>query len=184
VQRGAWDDKFTAHNNMEEDALIRQLPEFDQRIGDDVMTTTVRIRSRAALMVLSLVLSLGPARTQAAGEQAEQFTPEFRQVRATYDEKHTPKIVAPDSVTRGEWFTVSVTVGAASQHPSLSEHFVRYIALYKDAVEIARVYLHPVYSSPTVTFTVALDEGGSLRAVAEPTHSAAWEASKKIAVLP
>jgi superoxide reductase len=87
-------------------------------------------------------------------------------------------------VTRGEWFNVTVSVGGGSQHPSLSEHHVRYVALYKDAVEIARAYLHPVYSSPTVTFTVALDEGGSLRAVAEPTHSAAWEVSKKITVVP
>ena len=37
---------------------------------------------------------------------------------------------------------------------------------------------------PKVTFTIALDEGGSLRAVIEPTHSAAWEASKKIVVTP
>ena len=148
------------------------------------MTTTVRIAPRAVPAVLCLILSLGVARAQAAGDQAEQFTPEFRQARTSYDEKHTPKIVAPDSVTRGEWFTVTVSVGAGSQHPSLSEHFVRYIALYKDALEIARVYLHPVYSSPTVTFTVALDEGGSLRALAEPTHSAVWEASKKIAVRP
>lgn len=148
------------------------------------MTTTIRIPRCAVPAVLGLVLSLGVARAQAASDQAEQFTPEFRQVRASYDAKHTPKIVAPDSVKRGEWFTVTVSVGAGSQHPSLSEHFVRYIALYKDALEIARIYLHPVYSSPTVTFTVALDEGGSLRALAEPTHSAAWEASKKITVLP
>lgn len=148
------------------------------------MTMTVRILPRAVPAVLFLILSLSVARAQAAGDQAEQFTPEFRQVHTNYDVKHTPKIVAPDSVTRGEWFTVTVSVGAGSQHPSLSEHFVRYIALYKDALEIARVYLHPVYSSPTVTFTIALDEGGSLRALAEPTHSAAWEASKKIAVLP
>ena len=120
----------------------------------------------------------------AAGEQAEQFTPEFRQLHTSFDAKHSPKIVAPDSVKRGEWFTVTVSVGAGSQHPSLQEHFVRYIALYKDSVEIARTYLHPVYSAPTVTFTVALDEGGSLRAVEEPTHSAAWETSKKIEVRP
>ena len=90
----------------------------------------------------------------------------------------------PDSVKRGEWFNVTINVGAGGQHPSLSEHFVRYVALYKDTVEIARTYFHPVYSLPTVTFTVALDEGGSLRAVAEPTHSAAWEATKKIEVRP
>lgn len=124
-------------------------------------------------------------RAQAAnGGQSEQFTPEFTHVHTAQDLKHTPKIDAPDSVRRGQWFNVTVTVGADSMHPSLQEHFVRYIALYKDSVEIARVYLHPVYSAPTVTFTIALDEGGALRAIAEPTHSAAWEATRKIAVVP
>jgi superoxide reductase len=148
------------------------------------MTTIRRIPPGAVSAALFVFLGLGVASVQAAGEQAEQFTPEFRQIHTNLDPKHTPKIVAPDSVKRGEWFTVTVSVGAGGQHPSLSEHFVRYIALYKDTVEIARVYFHPVYSLPTVTFTIALDEGGSLRAVEEPTHSSAWEASKKIDVLP
>jgi desulfoferrodoxin (superoxide reductase-like protein) len=147
------------------------------------MTTTVRNAARAAVAgLLMACASTIPA--HAEEDQAQQFTPEFREVHKGFDPKHTPKITAPDSVTRGAWFNVTVSVGAGSQHPSLSEHFVRYIALYKDSVEIARAYLHPVYSSPTVSFTVALDEGGSLRAVAEPTHSSAWEASKKITVLP
>jgi superoxide reductase len=134
--------------------------------------------------VAVLALAAIAAQAQPAGEQAEQFTPEFRQSHATYDAKHSPKIEAPDSVKRGEWFTVTVTVGSGSMHPSLQEHFVRYIALYKDGLEISRAYLHPVYSAPKVTFTVALDEGGALRGVAEPTHSAAWETSKKIVVRP
>ena len=138
-------------------------------------------RTSAVAVVAALVLTGGAARVGAQG-QAEQFTPEFRELRRTYDEKHTPKIEAPDTVKRGQWFEVTVTVGIGSIHPSLSEHFVRYIALYKDSTEIARVYLHPVFSSPKVVFTIALDEGGTLRAVAEPTHSAAWESSKKIAV--
>lgn len=148
------------------------------------MTMSVRLAARRAVFVLGLIAGLGVTTAQAQDDQAQQFTPEFREVHKTFDPKHTPKIVAPDSVKRGEWFTVTVSVGAGSLHPSLQEHFVRYIALYKDTVEIARAYLHPVYSSPTVTFTVALDEGGSLRAVAEPTHSSAWEASKKITVVP
>jgi desulfoferrodoxin (superoxide reductase-like protein) len=147
------------------------------------MTTTVRNAARAAVAAL-LMTSASAIPAHAEEDQAQQFTPEFREVHKGFDPKHTPKITAPDSVTRGAWFNVTVSVGAGSQHPSLSEHFVRYIALYKDSVEIARAYLHPVYSSPTVSFTVALDEGGSLRAVAEPTHSSAWEASKKITVLP
>ena len=137
-----------------------------------------------AAAVLFAFLAFGVTNAGAADTQAEQFTPEFRRLHTTYDAKHTPKIVAPDSVKRGDWFTVTVSVGAGGQHPSLAEHFVRYIALYKDSVEIARTYLHPVYSSPTVTFTIALDEGGSLRALAEPQHSSAWEASKKIVVRP
>src|SRR5437867_8530555 len=148
------------------------------------MTASRRFPATAASAVLVLLLNLGAARVHAADEQAEQFTPEFRQIHTSYDAKHTPKIVAPDSVKRGEWFTVTINIGAGGQHPSLSEHFVRYIALYKDTAEIARVYLHPVFSAPRVTFTIALDESGRLRALAEPTHSAAWEASKRISVAP
>ncbi len=147
------------------------------------MEIATRMLSGAAAAVLIAIAAAVPS-ARAAEEQAEQFTPEFRQSHTTYDAKHTPKIVAPASVKRGEWFNVTISVGAGGAHPSLQEHFVRYIALYKDTVEIARVYLHPVYSAPTVTFTVALDEGGTLRAVEEPTHSAAWEASKKIEVRP
>jgi superoxide reductase len=139
-------------------------------------------RSLAGVLLFSFY-GIAPL-VHAAGEQAEQFTPEFRQLHTSFDAKHSPKIAAPDSVKRGEWFTVTISVGAGSQHPSLQEHFVRYIALYKDSVEIARTYLHPVYSAPIVTFTIALDEGGMLRAVEEPTHSAAWETSKKIDVQP
>lgn len=132
-------------------------------------------------LALGLLLAAGPA---APAGQEEQFTPEFRQLHRSYDPKHSPKLVAPESVKRGQWFDVSVTVGAGGEHPSLAEHHIRYIALYKDTAEIARVYLHPVYSAPRVTFTIALDEGGTLRALAEPTHSAAWEAWKKISVSP
>jgi superoxide reductase len=138
-----------------------------------------RHAGRAMVVALGLALTFiapGPA----PGGQEEQFTPEFREVRSSFDPKHTPRINAPDSVKRGQWF--EVTVGL--DHPSLSEHFVRYIALYKDTAEIARVYLHPVFSAPKITFTIALDEGGTLRVLAEPTHSAAWEASKKISVTP
>ena len=138
-------------------------------------------KTSAAAVMAAVLLAAGTARVGAQG-QAEQFTPEYRELRRSYDEKHTPKIEAPDTVKRGQWFEVTVTVGAGSIHPSLGEHFVRYIALYKDSAEIARMYLHPVFSYPKVVFTIALDEGGNLRAVVEPTHSAAWESSKKIVV--
>ena len=137
------------------------------------------IRTTRALVAVAAVLTVtGPTAPALAQNQAEQFTPEFRSVRTTFDDKHTPRIEAPASVKRGEWFDVTVSV----PHPSLAEHFVRWVALYKDSVEISRVYLHPVFSQPRIRFTIALDEGGMLRALAEPTHSAAWEGSKPIKV--
>jgi superoxide reductase len=139
-------------------------------------------RAASIAVAFSLVLMV-VAVVPAAGGQEEQFTPEFRAVRSSFDQKHTPRVTAPDSVKRGQWFEVTVVVGT-DMHPSLAEHFVRYIALYKDTAEIARVYLHPVFSAPKVTFTISLDESGMLRALAEPTHSAAWQASKKITVAP
>ena len=135
-------------------------------------------------LALPLLLVGGGAEPARAGQE-EQFTPEYKEVRSSFDAKHTPKFVAaPDQVKRGQWFDVTVSVGAGGDHPSLTEHHVRYIALYLNTAEIARVYLHPVHSFPRVTFTIALDEGGVLRAIAEPTHSAAWEASKRIRVVP
>ncbi len=136
-----------------------------------------------AIFGLGVLLYSATPRSAWSGQE-EQFTPEYKELRTSFDPKHTPKIVAPDSVKRGQWFDVTVTIGAGGEHPSLTEHSVRYIALYINTAEIARVYLHPVYSFPKVTFTVALDEGGSLRAIAEPNHSAGWEAAKKIAVAP
>ena len=136
----------------------------------------------AVVFVFGVFVVTGNGRPLWAGQE-EQFTPEFKALRTSYDPKHTPKITAPDSVKRGQWFDVTVSVGAGGEHPSLSEHSIRYIALYINTAEIARTYLHPVYSLPKVTFSIALDEGGSLRAVAEPNHSAGWEAAKKIAVV-
>jgi superoxide reductase len=144
------------------------------------MSTTSRWTAAWTIAIAAAVLAAPPAR---AGQE-EQFTPEYKAVRSVPDPKHTPKIVAPGTVKRGQWFDVTVSVGATSDHPSLAEHFVRYIALYLNSVEISRVYLHPVFSLPKVTFTIALDEGGVLRALEEPTHSAAWEASKPITVTP
>ena len=144
------------------------------------MTTTSRWMTAWAFAIAVAILAAPPAR---AGQE-DQFTPEFKAVRSATDPKHTPKIVAPDTVKRGQWFDVTVSVGAGGDHPSLSEHYVRYIALYINSAEICRVYLHPVFSFPKVTFTIALDEGGTLKALEEPTHSAAWEASKPITVTP
>lgn len=118
----------------------------------------------------------------ASGEYQKQISPDFDAIKTAYDPKHTPKITAPDSVKRGEWFDVTIEVGQGARHPSLVEHHVRYIALYRGEVELARAYLHPVSSTPKVTFTIRLEEDATLRALEEPTHTAAWESSHAVKV--
>ena len=66
------------------------------------MRIMLRLAPVAAAALLCPLLCVWIDRAEAAGEQAEQFTPEFRQIHTAQDPKHTPKITAPDSVKRGE----------------------------------------------------------------------------------
>jgi superoxide reductase len=138
-----------------------------------------RLATTLLAAVTLLALATPPAHAQG---QADQITPDFDAPKTGVDPKHTPKILAPDSVTAGQWFDVTIEVGEGAMHPSLAEHSVRYIALYFNDVEINRTYLHPVYSQPKVTYTIALKKSGTLKAVEAPNHTAEWSATKKIEV--
>lgn len=116
--------------------------------------------------------------------QLEQITPEFKQIKTDHDAKHTPKIDCPDEVTAGEWFDVTITVGIDELHPTLEEHYINWIAIFKNDVELARAYLHPVHTKPQVTFTIALEESAELVVLEQPNHTAPWRASKPIKVIP
>ena len=142
-------------------------------------------RSLATLVsVTALALVAVLPRAAAAEGQHELITPAFKAVSDAYDPKHTPKITAPEKVKAGEWFDVTVEIGQGSRHPTMIEHHVRWIAIFKNDVELARTYLHPVHTSPKVTYTIALEESAELVAMEEPTHSAAWKSSVKIEVEP
>ncbi|HHS48466.1 MAG TPA: Neelaredoxin, partial [Desulfurella acetivorans] len=42
-------------------------------------------------------------------------------------EKHVPAIDAPDTVKKGEFFSVTVTVGKDTPHPNTKEHYIGWI---------------------------------------------------------
>ena len=137
----------------------------------------------AAFLGFACVLSLGDVRAN----QTDQITSDFDHVKIApkeKDPKHTPKIECPDQVTAGEWFEVTVTCGVEALHPTMNTHYVNWIAIFKDDVEIARAYLNPVHTMPKVTFTIALERSCVLRVQEAPNHTAAWENSKKIKVVP
>lgn len=118
-----------------------------------------------------------------ADQSLDLMKPDFRKIKTGLDPKHTPKVDAPEKVKAGEWFEVKVSVGVENLHPSMAEHFVEWIALYKDDVEVSRIYLHPVYSKPEVTFTIALDETSTIKIFEQPNHTAPWVTSKRIRVV-
>ena len=58
---------------------------------------------------------------------------EFKDLLQSADwksEKHIPVIDAPESVKKGEFFKVTVTVGKEISHPNTTEHHIRWISLY------------------------------------------------------
>jgi superoxide reductase len=143
------------------------------------------IRILCATVTAAAALALALAPTGAAAEsQADYITPAYDHVQTGQDPKHTPKITAPAKVKSGEWFDVTVEIGAGKRHPSFPEHYVGWIALFKDDVEIARTYLHPVMSTPKVTWTIALRESATLRAMEAPNHNAPYVSEIEIEVEP
>jgi desulfoferrodoxin (superoxide reductase-like protein) len=151
----------------------------------------------ASFATASILLTGAVARAE--GQDVDKITADFEKPMGDKaDPKHTPAIDAPATVNAGDWFPVKINIGDKAQHPSLVEHFVRWIAIEADGVEIERVYLHPVMSKPEVTFVIALpdsrtfDKDGNttarkdrvvtLRAVEMPTHASQFWSEKKITV--
>ena len=134
-------------------------------------------------MKKTLLVALLVVAGSVGANQLGQVTKDFGSVRSAYDPKHTPRIEAPETVKAGEWFEVTISVGAEAVHPSLAEHHVHWIALYKNDVELARAYLNSVQAKPKVTFTIALEKSATLKAMEEPNHTAPWVATKKIKVV-
>lgn len=112
---------------------------------------------------------------------AASFAGPFDALQTETNAAHTPVITAPDKVRAGEAFDVTIAIGA-TQHPSLTDHFIRNIALYAGEVELARVDLTPTLTVPKVTLTITLQQSATLRALAAPNHSAAWVAEKTVTV--
>ncbi len=135
------------------------------------------------MKVLYLLISLLLAAPVSAQQSLDLMKPDFRKLKTGMDPKHTPKVEAPDKVKAGEWFQVKVSIGIEGLHPSMAEHFIQWIAIYKDDIEISRVYLHPVYSKPEVTFTIALDETSTIKIFEQPNHTAPWVTTKRIRVV-
>ncbi len=99
------------------------------------------------------------------------------------EKKHLPVIDAPQQVTRGECFEVTVEVGKLIPHPNETRHFIEFIDLYADETFLARVDLTAVMTCPKTTLCVSLDEHThELRAYERCNLHGTWIGRKPISV--
>jgi superoxide reductase len=117
-------------------------------------------------------------------------------------EKHVPVIEAPDSVSAGEIFPVTASVGKEVPHPNQPGHHIRWITLYflpqgdKFPLEVGHVDFSAhgesakkqeseesgVFSHPSATFQFKTDKPGTLYASSYCNIHGLWKNSKELSV--
>jgi superoxide reductase len=99
------------------------------------------------------------------------------------EKKHLPVIEAPDRVTRGEWFDVTVRVGALLEHPNEPGHHIEFIELYADDTYLGRMDCTGQMCQPIMCARVRLEHDYTrLRAFEHCNLHGSWEWDKEIQV--
>lgn len=92
------------------------------------------------------------------------------------EKKHLPVISAPERVSRGEQFEVTVEVGKLLEHPNEPGHFIQFIELYAGDTYLARMDFTAKTTCPVMKVCVSLDHGhGKLRAFERCNLHGTWE---------
>lgn len=115
-------------------------------------------------------------------------------------EKHAPAIEAPDTVSSGEFFTLSASVGKDIRHPNTTEHFISWIELWFKPegngalINLGRAEFSshgeaasganqgPAYTEPSFSTKVQLKVSGTVIASSYCNIHGLWESQKEIKV--
>jgi superoxide reductase len=115
-------------------------------------------------------------------------------------EKHVPVIEGSDTVKRGEFFRVTVTVGKEIAHPNKTEHHISWIELYfhpqgeKFPYQIGRAEFtahgssvngadtSTVYTHAEVELSFKTDKPGTLYASSYCNIHGLWQNSKELKI--
>ncbi|MBS3817902.1 class II SORL domain-containing protein [bacterium] len=115
-------------------------------------------------------------------------------------EKHVPVIEAPDSVSKGEFFDVKVTLGKEVAHPNKTEHHIRWIDVYfqpegeKFPCQLGKTEFtahgestqgpdtSTVYTHHQVTLSFKTEKSGTIYATSYCNIHGLWKNAKDITV--
>jgi len=93
------------------------------------------------------------------------------------EKKHTPVIIAPSKVKKGEPFEVGIEVGKYMAHPNENAHFIEWLELYSGDTFLARVDFVPRLTSPTVQLNISLEHAHPLVARIRCNLHGTWESA-------
>lgn len=124
--------------------------------------------------------------SQQAGEQ-DLFVgvnePTDPQNLSDLEKKHLPVLSAPETVKKGEPFTVEVQVGKLLAHPNEHGHFIQFVELYADDTMLGRVSLVSEKTDPHTCFKATLRFAAKeLRAYEHCNLHGTWMARQPITV--
>lgn len=128
---------------------------------------------------------------------------DFKEMFKTADwkqEKHVPLIEVPETVKKGEFFDVTVTIGKEVAHPNKTEHHIRWIEVYFHPeggkfpyhIGTAEFSAHgesaegpdtsTVYTHHRAVLSFKTDQPGTIHAASYCNIHGLWENSKELAV--
>ncbi|MCF7916763.1 MAG: class II SORL domain-containing protein [Candidatus Omnitrophica bacterium] len=128
---------------------------------------------------------------------------EFKELYQSADwkqEKHVPVIDAPESVKKGEFFSIEVTIGKEVAHPNKTEHHIAWVDVYfqpegsKFPYQIGKTEFSShgastegpdtssVYTHHRTSLSFKTDKAGTLFASSYCNIHGLWENSKKISL--
>lgn len=113
-------------------------------------------------------------------------------------EKHVPVIDAPDGISKGTFFKVTISVGKEIPHPNTTAHHIRWIAAFflpdgeKFPYQIGRFDFDchgestkgadtsTIYAHPEVTCSFKTDKSGTIVVTSYCNIHGLWQGSKRV----
>lgn len=92
-----------------------------------------------------------------------------------HERSHVPRIVAPARVRPLEAFQVRVEVGVDEIHEMNTFHYIDWLTLQVDGVQVNAVTLTPLFNRPVVTFDLVLQHSATLTAQEHCNLHGIWE---------
>lgn len=92
-----------------------------------------------------------------------------------HERSHVPKIIAPATVRPLEVFTVKIEVGVENIHEMQPFHYIDWIALRADGVQVSYATITPLFNRPVITFEMTLEKSANLIAQEHCNLHGTWE---------